>query len=126
MPVRCGGSRFGRWQTGRDQLTTIPGIEYVVSGTGQYIFELSMVTDNGVGHRTYAGYQQVEKRVLGSLPIRGLTYAPSGIEFDSYSRPWVSVSGNAVRLIMRTDVGIWDIDQRVFLTREDYDETRIF
>ena len=114
------------WQTGRDETVVIPSISYVVSGAGQYVFELATMTDNGIGHVTYAGYQQVEKFALGSLPIDGLLYAPSGIEFDSYARPWVAVSGNAVRLIMRTDAGIWVPSERVLLTREDYDETRIF
>ena len=110
------------WQTGRDETIVIPKQSYVISGAGQYIFELSMVTDTGARFQTYAGYQQIEKRALSDLPIRGLSINPSGIEFDSYGRPWVAVSGNAVRLIMRTDAAIWLTDQRVLLTRERYDE----
>jgi len=110
------------WQSGNDELISIPKCSYIVSGAGQYIFELAMVTDTGKGFETYAGFQQVEKRALGALPIRGLTLNPSGIEFDSYSRPWVAVGGNAVRLVMRNDVGIWLVDQRTLLTRESYDE----
>ena len=112
------------WQSGSDELTVIPKSRYIISGAGQYVFELAMVTDNNARYQTYAGYQQVEKRALGGLPIRGLTQAPSGIEFDSYGRPWVGISGNAIRLIMHTDTGIWLPDQRVLLTRESYHEVR--
>ena len=114
------------WQSGTDETVVIPKTSYAISGSGQYIFELAMMTDNGIAHQTYAGYQQIEKRALGALPIRGLSITPSGIEFDSYGRPWVSVSGNAVRLVMRTDAGIWVTEQRVLLTREDYDTVQIF
>ena len=114
------------WQSGQDETVVIPPMSYIISGAGQYIFELDIKTDTGAAYQTYAGYQQIEKRALGELPIRGLTINPSGIEFDSYGRPWVSVSGNAVRLVMRTDTGIWVPEQRVLLTRENYDEVKIF
>lgn len=109
------------WQYGHDDTVVIPGVNFTVSGTGQYIFEMSIVTDNGIRHQTYAGFQQVEKRSLGYLPISGLTTNPSGIQFDSYGRPWVSIGDDAVRLVMRNDVGIWIPEDRVFLTREPYD-----
>lgn len=113
------------WQNGSDENVVIPDMNYVVSGTGQYVFELSMVTDNNISHQTFTGFQQVEKRSLGLLPIRGIGVNPSGLEFDSYGRPWVLASGNAVRLIMNTDVGIWIEEQRVLLTREQYDEVQV-
>jgi len=50
---------------------------------------------------------------------------PIGIDFDSYDRPWIQTStSGAVRLVMRNDIGYWNVDERVLLTREPYDEVK--
>lgn len=101
-------------------------ITVAISGAGQYTFSLDVVDDTGERYRTFAAHRKIPKRAINQVPINGLTTAPSGLDFDYNGRPWVMISGSAIRLVMRTDIGYWSVDERVLLTREPYDEVRKF
>ncbi len=91
---------------------------------GDYVFQLELRDDRAESYRTFTAHRQVDKRAINTLPIHGLTAAPTGIDFDYHGRPWVKLGDSAVRLVMRTDIGFWSVDERVLLTREPYDEVR--
>lgn len=112
------------WQSGPGITTKRDALSVSISGAGQHTFELEMVSDDAAHFRTYWALMMVEKQALGGLPIRGLSVNPEAIDFDWHGRPWVQVSGNAVRLAMRTDLGMWLPEEKVLLTREPYDEVR--
>jgi hypothetical protein len=112
------------WQYGNDKTVSPPQMLVPISGTGQFVFELETADRDGSQYKTYYGTNVVEKQALASLPIRGLDADPDGIDFDWYGRPWVTIGNEAIRLVMRTDVGQWIPEERVLITREPYDEVR--
>lgn len=117
------GSEVG-WQNPNSLVNVLDSAQVTISGTGQYTFELESVTAEGNRYRTYSALQVVEKQAVGMMPVRGLSAAPSGIDIDMHGRPWVTDGATAVRLVLRTDIGIWDENEHVFLSREPYDEVR--
>jgi hypothetical protein len=121
---------FSAYSTNTNWFTNTSGINQhtinvALSGVGQYTFELFIVDDLGQMYKTYKAVQRVNKRAIAELPIRALSVAPSGIDFDAHSRPWVNIGDYAIRLVTRYDVGYWLTDSRVLITREPYDEVRI-
>ena len=102
----------------------IHDINFPCSTAGSYVFELNMVDRNGGQYRTFANHNKTLKRAINTVPINGLSVAPSGLDFDSYSRPWVKMDNSAVRIVMRTDIGTWVPNEQVLITREPYDEVR--
>jgi len=104
---------------------TIDPIEITVDEATQYTVELRSVDQYGERYTTTTAHRKIAKNAITSCPLNGLGGNPIGIDFDSYGRPWVqtSVSG-AVRLVMRTDIGYWNVDEKVLLTREPYDEVK--
>ena len=91
---------------------------------GEYIFELETVDSNGDKYKTHYGFNRIKKRAINKMFIGGLATPPEGIDFDYCGRPWIKINEYAIRLVMRTDIGIWLQDERVLLTREEYDEVR--
>jgi hypothetical protein len=117
--------RSGWTFAGPEGIARIPSAVYPISGAaGQYTFELETLDDNARSARTYTAIDVPVVQAVAGLPLRGLAAAPSGIDVDSHGRPWVGDGRTAVRLVMRTDVGFWDVARRMFLTREPYDEVR--
>lgn len=110
------------WQTHNSGI--VNAFEYTISSPGTYTFQLHMVDVAGVQYRTYNAHRQVKKQAINTLPLRGLSVAPSGIDFDMYARPWVTAGDEAIRYVMRADIGMWVPDERLLVTREPYDEVR--
>lgn len=112
------------WRATSDTIRATDEITWGITGTGQHTFELELVTDAATLYRSYHAFMVTERAALAALPIRGLDAAPTGIDIDVHGRPWVEVAGSAVRLALRTDIGIWDPVDRLLITREPYDEVR--
>ena len=104
---------------------TISPIEITVDDAVQYTVELRTVDQYGERYTTTTAHRKISKNAITSCPLNGLGGNPIGIDFDAYGRPWVqtSISG-AVRLVMRNDIGFWNTDDKILLTREPYDEVR--
>lgn len=104
---------------------TLSPIEITVDDPGQYTIELRIIDRFGEQYRTTTAHQKIAKRAISTCPINALAGNPSGLDIDAYGRPWVQTStSGAVRLVMRTDIGYWDEEGKVLLTREPYDEVR--
>ncbi|MEN6526951.1 MAG: hypothetical protein ABFD65_10730 [Candidatus Polarisedimenticolia bacterium] len=90
-----------------------------------WVFELEVVLDGGARHKTYSCVRSDVKAALGPLPLTGLPWTPTGLAMDMYGRPWVTNGTEAVRLVMRTDVGLWVDEEKSLYTREPYDEVTL-
>lgn len=117
-------SGMATWLYKPEVANELDSIEYTISGTGQYTFGIETMTDKGTQAKTYHAVMIPEKKVIAELPIYGLSAAPSGLAFDIYNRLWITDGETSARLVMRKDVAIWDTEERVLLTHEDYHNTR--
>lgn len=104
---------------------TISPIQITVDDPGQYTVELRLVDQYGERYTTTTAHRKIAKNAITTCSINGLGGNPIGVDFDAYGRPWVqtSISG-ACRLVMRNDIGYWNVDEKVLLTREPYDEVK--
>jgi len=104
---------------------TISPIEITVDDPGQYTIELRTVDSAGERYTTTTAHRKIAKNAITTCPINGLGGNPIGIDFDAYNRPWIQTStSGACRLVMRNDIGYWNVDEKVLLTRESYDEVK--
>lgn len=109
------------WYYMDDKKINLEGVDYVISGTGQYTFELQLYKSIGELTRTFSAVNNIEKKSLGYIPLLGLSAHPSGLAFDAWGRLWVTDGSTSARFVMRYDVGAWLPNERVLLTREKYD-----
>lgn len=104
---------------------TITPIQITIDDAVQYTVELRTVDQYGERYTTTTAHRKISKNAISTCPINGLGGNPIGIDFDAYNRPWVQTStSGAVRLVMRTDIGHWRVEEKVLLTREPYDEVK--
>ena len=104
---------------------TLSPIEITVDEATQYTIELRLIDDQAEQYRTTTAHRKIAKNAITTCPINGLGGNPIGVDIDAYGRPWVQTStSGAVRLVMRNDIGYWNVEEKVLLTREPYDEVR--
>ena len=105
-------------------------VDYNLSSRGRYIFFLEAIIKNPLDGVDKPAFRQLDAKVVSSaalnaeasvqLPVSVGTSAY--LTFDSYGRPWsVSDTGTAHRLQFHYDKYLVDFDNKVILTREDYD-----
>lgn len=115
------------WNSLKTEYNTSVGVDYTISGAGQYTFELDMITDTGSIYRTFSAIQVNKKHALGKIPMMGVVpNQVSGIDIDTFYRLWaIDGHGDAVRMATYHDVASWVPDEQILVTRELYDDVRM-